>query len=257
MSSMPDHPTESPDVAAEGGVGSPPAGAQRKSSSGFLVDVARSVVVTLVIFLVLRALAIEAFKIPTSSMEGTLLAGDFLLVNKAVYGADVPGLGLSLPAFAEPGLGEVIVFHPPHEAEKYYVKRVVGLPGDTLEMRRKQLFRNGSSVSEPYVRHIDSAGDAVHPGMRWQIPYLTAGVRQRRYRPSRDTWGPLVIPTGRYFVLGDNRDNSEDSRYWGFVSRESITGRPWIVYYSSDVSGTAGVPAPWDVRWERIGGRVQ
>lgn len=263
MSSIPEHPTDGPDVAGQesgggyGEAGSPSGGARSKWFQRFLIDAARSVIVTLAILLVLRALAIEAFKIPTSSMEGTLLAGDFLLVNKAVYGADIPGLGVSLPAFAEPGLGDVIVFHPPHHAEKYYVKRVVGIPGDTLEMRGKQLFRNSRPVSEPYARHIDPDGDAVHPGMRWQGSFLAAREDRRRYRPSRDTWGPLVVPADRYFVLGDNRDNSEDSRYWGFVTRESVTGRPWIVYYSSEVSGNPGLPIPWEVRWDRIGGRVQ
>jgi signal peptidase I len=235
----------------------PPAPARRRLPR-FLLEGARSVVITLVLFLVVRAVLVEAFKIPTSSMEATLLAGDFLLVNKAVYGAEVPGLGLTLPALAEPQRGEVIVFNPPHEPTKHYVKRLVGLPGDTLEMVAKQLHRNGSPVLEPYVRHLDSGGDAVHPGMSWQARHLMAGPRPGRYRPSRDNWGPLVVPEDRYFVLGDNRDNSEDSRYWGFVERESIRGRPWIVYYSSEPTASANLGLlPREVRWERIMGRIR
>ncbi len=220
-------------------------------------EAVRSVVLALLMLLVVRAMVVEAFKIPTSSMEGTLLAGDFLLVNKAVYGAELPGIGLTLPSFGEPELGEVIVFHPPHEPTKHYVKRLVGMPGDTLSMRNKQLYRNGIPVHEPYVRHGDPHGDAVHPSMAWQSRFVVPQPRERRYRPSRDNWGPIEVPTDRYFVLGDNRDNSEDSRYWGFVQRESVRGRPWIVYYSSEPDLRAGVGWVRDIRWERIGGRIR
>ncbi|TVP75275.1 MAG: signal peptidase I [Gemmatimonadales bacterium] len=220
-------------------------------------DAVRSVLLTLAVFFVLRAFVVEAFKIPTSSMESTLLAGDFLLVNKMVYGADLPGVGLSLPAMAEPDFGEVIVFHPPHEPEKHYVKRVVGMPGDTLQMKDKVLLRNGAPVDEPYVRHREGVGDVVHPGMAWQARFHLDAPRVRQYRPTRDHWGPLTVPEGRYFVLGDNRDNSEDSRYWGFVRREDVKGRPWIVYYSSEISSGGGMPFLLDIRWDRIGGRVR
>ncbi|MEX0843506.1 MAG: signal peptidase I [Gemmatimonadota bacterium] len=217
----------------------------------------RSIFLALLVLAGVRALVVEAFKIPTSSMEGTLLAGDFLLVNKAVYGAEIPGMGLSLPSFHEPERGEVLVFNPPHEPGKHYVKRLVGMPGDTLEMRRKRLHVNGKRVHEPYVRHNDVQGDAVHPGMSWQARFVPEGARRGRYRPSRDNWGPIVVPEGRYFVLGDNRDNSEDSRYWGFVERESIRGRPWIVYYSSEPELDQGVGLLHEIRWDRIGGRVR
>ena len=223
----------------------------------FLIEGVRSVVITLLIFMVVRAVLVEAFKIPTSSMEGTLLAGDFLLVNKVVYGSEIPGLGFTLPALAEPRWGEVIVFNPPHEPAKHYVKRLVGLPGDTLEMVSKKLHVNGVLVSEPYVRHLDSGGDAVHPGMAWQARHLETGSRPGRYRPSRDNWGPIVVPEHRYFVLGDNRDNSEDSRYWGFVERDSILGRPWIVYYSSEPTSANLGLLPREVRWDRILGRIR
>jgi signal peptidase I len=215
-------------------------------------DWIRSVAIAFALFLVIRTFGVEAFKIPTSSMENTLLVGDFLLVNKATYGSEVPGLGLRLPPLREPRHGDVIVFSPPHEPDKNYVKRLVGVPGDTLEMRNKILFLNGLPLPEPYARYIDRAGDAVHPGMGWQSNHLIASPR-RGYHPSRDNWGPLVVPPRRFFVLGDNRDNSEDSRYWGFVDRDSIRGRPWFVYYSFDPN--AAVPSPWAraVRWGRVG----
>jgi signal peptidase I len=229
-----------------------PGAAPRRHPLGSAWDWTKSVAIAFVLFLAIRSFAVEAFKIPTSSMENTLMVGDFLLVNKATYGSEVPVLGIRLPPLREPRRGDVIVFSPPHEPEKNYVKRLVGLPGDTLQMRDKVLHRNGRPVAEPYARYIDRAGDAVHPGMGWQSNHLIASTR-RGYHPSRDNWGPLVVPERQYFVLGDNRDNSEDSRYWGFVDRSSIRGRPWFVYYSFDPSSS--LPAPWmrAVRWDRVG----
>jgi signal peptidase I len=221
-----------------------------------LWDWTRSIVVAFLLFIVIRTFLIEAFKIPTSSMEETLLVGDFLLVNKAVYGAEVPGTHLRLPAFAEPHRGDVVVFQPPHEPGKSYVKRLVGEPGDTLSMRDKELQVNGAPVDEPYARFIDLDGDARHPRMSWQSNHLIANT-MRGYHPTRDNWGPIIVPPGQYFMLGDNRDNSEDSRYWGFVQREAIRGRPWFVYYSFDGSGQDDLPWIRHVRWRRIGARIR
>lgn len=215
-------------------------------------DWGRSIAIAFVLFLVIRASVVEAFKIPTSSMEGTLLVGDFLLVNKAVYGPRIPGTDIPLPAFSQPDRGEVVVFHPPHEPDKNYVKRVVGVASDTLQMRDKRLYLNGAPVHEPYVRYADGRGDAVHPDMEWQSHHLIAS-ELRDYQPTRDNWGPIVVPQERYFVLGDNRDNSEDSRYWGFVSRDEIRGRPWLVYYSFEPTTDGALPWLSTVRWARIG----
>lgn len=224
--------------------------AQRLGRS--LRDWLKSVVIALLLFFVIRAAVVEAFKIPTSSMEGTLLVGDFLLVNKAVYGPRLPGTEILLPGLIHPQRGDVVVFHPPHEPKKNYVKRVVGIASDTLEMRDKRLYLNGSLADEPYARHVDGRGDAVHPDMEWQSHHLIAS-EPRQYHPTRDNWGPIVVPEGRYFVLGDNRDNSEDSRYWGFVSRHEIRGRPLLVYYSYTQSPDEALPWFSKVRWGRIG----
>jgi signal peptidase I len=230
--------------------------AQRRSLLLGIWEWTRSLVIALVLFIVLRTFVVEAFRIPTSSMENTLLVGDFLLVNKAVYGGEIPGTSLRIPAFAEPRRGDVVVFTPPHDPTKNYVKRLVGVPGDTLEMRDKVLFRNSVEVSEPYARHVDRFGDAVHPDMEWQSHHLIASTA-RRHHPTRDNWGPLVVPEGQYFVLGDNRDNSEDSRYWGFVPRLAIHGRPWFVYYSLDPAPSEAVRWLRRVRWERIGEAIR
>jgi len=211
---------------------------------------------TLILFFAIRIFLLEAFSIPTSSMENTLMVGDFLLVNKFLYGAEVPGTHLRLPALKNPARGDVVVFRPPHDPNRDYVKRVVGVPGDTLEMRDKVLLLNKIPQEERYARHIDRRGDAVHPDMAWQSDHLVAAGPADHYAPSRDTWGPIVVPTGEYFVLGDNRDNSEDSRYWGFVHRQAITGHPWVVYLSLEGAREDG-GALRRVRWSRIGRRIR
>lgn len=220
-------------------------------------DWTKSIAVAFVLFLVIRSFVVEAFKIPTSSMENTLLVGDFLIVNKAVYGAELPGTGIRIPAFAEPDRGDVIVFNPPHDPSKNYVKRLIGLPGDTLEMQGKHVFVNGILQEEPYARYLDRGGDAVHPSMGWQHSFLPKNLSAREYSPSRDNWGPLVVPADQFFVLGDNRDNSEDSRYWGFVDREAIRGRPWFIYYSFRPADNDQLSWIREVRWGRIGGRIE
>jgi signal peptidase I len=216
----------------------------------------KSLGIALLLFMVIRTFVIEAFRIPTGSMETTLLVGDFLLVNKAVYGAQVPGTAVRLPAFGEPDRGDVVVFTPPHEPDKNYVKRLVGLPGDTLSMRDKVLFVNGLPVAEPYARHGDPM-DVHAPGMRWQVDHLLDPAQRLQYRPSRDNWGPVTVPTGHVFVLGDNRDDSEDSRYWGFVDQTAIKGKPLFVYYSFNPRTLRNAPWLTEIRWDRIGGAIE
>ena len=223
---------------------------------GTFAEFVRSAFLLLLILGAARAMVFDAFRIPSSSMEGTLLVGDFLLVNKTVFGANVPGTDLRLPALARPDRGDVVVFHPPHAPERYYVKRIVGLPGDTVAMRDKQLFVNGSAVVEPYAVLDPDARDSAHPTMAWQNAYRPC-QKHRWRRPTRNTWGPIVIPREKYFVLGDNRDNSEDSRYWGLVERDQIVGRPWRVYYSFDAGSDQPGPLLAGVRWGRIGGLIR
>ncbi|MBI1967586.1 MAG: signal peptidase I [Gemmatimonadetes bacterium] len=219
----------------------------------------RSVGLAFILFLVIKTFLVEAFQIPSGSMEHTLLAGDFLFVNKAVYGAQIPGTNARLPAFGEPQRGDVIVFEYPRDPSLSYVKRVVGVAGDTVEMRDGDLVVNGEPQAEPYVQRVDPWHDVSEPAFNWQRPYLVTPSPElrRRYHPTRDAWGPLVVPPDKYFVLGDNRDSSADSRYWGFVDKGAVKGRPLLVYFSYD-RGTRD-PLPWltDIRWRRLGSLVR
>jgi signal peptidase I len=215
----------------------------------------RSLGMALILFLIIRTFIIEAFQIPTGSMERTLLAGDFLFVNKAVYGAQIPGTKRRLPGFDRPRRGDVIVFEYPKDPTLNYVKRVIGAPGDKVEMRAGQVYLNGVALDEPYVQRIDPRHDNFETKFNWQRRFLVGLTpdERRGYRPTRDTWGPLRVPPKQYFVLGDNRDNSEDSRYWGFVDERAVKGRPLVVYFSYDRG--ARDPLPWltDIRWGRLG----
>ena len=227
------------------------------STGRWMWEWTKAISTAIVLFLVIRTFLFEAFKIPTGSMEGTLLVGDFLLVNKAVYGAELPITHTRLPAFSEPRRGDVVVFLPPHDPNRNYVKRIVGIGGDTLQMRDKVLLLNGTPLVEPYARHTDPLTDPPHEEMLWQVGYLVERPRHwSDYHPTRDNWGPIVVPAGKFFALGDNRDNSEDSRFWGFLDAASIKGRPMFVYYSfqKDISE----PFSWltGVRWDRIGSLI-
>jgi signal peptidase I len=216
----------------------------------------KSLAIALVIWLVLRTFVIEAFRIPSSSMEPTLLVGDFLFVNKALYGAQIPFTRMHLPEVREPRLHDVVVFDSRTEAGVKVVKRVVGVPGDTLRMVHAVLWRNGVAQREPYIEHTDSLVDPSDPEMRaWQVRYLLPRVDPSTYQPTRDNWGPLVVPPRDYFVMGDNRDNSYDSRYWGFVPRGVIRGRPMFIYYSFDKTSWRALPFLTAIRWGRIGHR--
>jgi signal peptidase I len=229
----------------------------RRSPLAFFWEWTKIVQVAVVVFLVIRTFLVEAFKIPSGSMEHTLLVGDFLLVNKLVYGAEVPFTHQRLPKITSPKVGDVIVFDYPRDLTKNFVKRLVGMPGDTLAMRDGILIRNGVALAEPYVSHSDPEADPVWEEFRWQSNFLvkTAGAAIA-YHPSRNNWGPLVVPPAEYFVLGDNRDNSLDSRYWGFVPDSLLRGRPEVVYFSFAPDSLHDFAWLTHVRWTRLGERV-
>ena len=219
---------------------------------------AKSFTIAIVLFLFVRTFLVEAFKIPSGSMEKTLLVGDFLLVNKMVYGAEVPFTGKHLPAIRHPQRGDVIVFQWPKDVSKNFVKRLVGVAGDTLWMREGDLYVNGVRQRENYVTHSEPEMDPTSEEFNWQ---KTIGVKTAEAAPvstpSRNNWGPIVVPTNEYFVLGDNRDNSLDSRYWEFVPDSLIRGRPMFVYYSYDPDSLDRMSWLTRIRWTRIGERVR
>lgn len=259
-----------PEAVTETGSGegaADPGSAEGAASAGagvarWLWDWTKSIFVAFLLFLFIRAFVVEAFQIPTASMENTLLVGDFLLVNKMVYGAEIPGTEIHLPAFGEPGRGDIVVFEPPsgaaQPARTNYVKRVVGVPGDTLAMTGGVLYRNGRRVEEPYVKNGPRSRDLRSSDFDWQRSHLVErGRRVRPYRPTRDNWGPIVVPDDGYFVMGDNRHNSQDSRYWGYVPAEAIKGKPLIIYYSYDRRKLT--PLRWltEIRWNRLFATVE
>ena len=192
-------------------------------------------------------------------MEGTLLVGDFLLVNKLVYGAEIPLSHKRLPALRSPARGDVIVFRYPLDPTTNFVKRIVGVAGDVIEMRDGTLVRNGATVQERYVKHTQPGSDPGDEEFKWQRDFLAASARAstRAYHPSRNNWGPLLVPAHHYFVMGDNRDNSLDSRYWGFLPDTLVRGQPLFVYYSYAPESDA--PFDWltHIRWSRLGTHIE
>ena len=232
---------------------------RRSAPIGMLWQWVQTFTIAVLVFLFVRAFFVEAFKIPSGSMERTLLPGDFLLVDKLAYGAQVPFTSLHIPGYRTPQRGDVIVFQYPLDETKTYVKRLVGLPGDTLAMREGELVRNGVVLDEPYVVHSDPDLDPGNDQFGWQRHYLVRTAEAAAFgdHPTRNNWGPLIVPAGKYFALGDNRDNSEDSRYWGFVPSGNVRGRPLLVYYS--YAPDSAERAPWlsSIRWGRVGERVR
>ena len=229
-----------------------------RSGLGFLLDWAKIFTISVVLFFGIKTFLVEAFKIPSGSMEKTLLVGDFLLVNKMVYGAEVPFTGKHLPAIRHPQRGDVIVFQWPLDPSKNFVKRLVGIPGDTLMMSEGDLYVNGRRQAERYVSHSEPEADPTNSDFEWQKKYLVKTAEAASNAPpSRNNWGPLVVPKDKYFVLGDNRDNSLDSRYWQFVPDSLIRGRPMFVYYSYDPDSLDRMSWLTRIRWTRIGERVR
>ena len=221
-----------------------------------LLEWVKSLVVALILFFFIRSFLIHTFVIISGSMEDTLLVGDLLLVNRAAVGSPIPGTSWRVPGYSKMDRGDILVFDPPHEEDLKLVKRLMGLPGDTVEMRNKVLYVNGEALDEPYAQHTDVRDDA-HPWMTWQDDYALIPGGNGSYEPTRDNWGPLVIPEDRYFMLGDNRDTSLDSRYWGFLEGWRLEGRAVLVYFSYNKDSLR--PFPWlrEVRWGRVGDLVR
>ena len=241
----------------------------------------KSIAGALVIFLFIRTFFIEAFRIPSGSMIPALLVGDWLFVNKLVYGPHIPFTNINLPGYSDPKRGEVVVFISPYQPDEAaigndptptLVKRLVGMPGDTLYMREGLLYVNGVAQRQGFAAANNERGNPneVSELFDWQKRVALANSRfgPAPAQPTHDNWGPLLIPSGHYFMMGDNRYCSKDSRYWGIVPRENVRGRPMFVYYSYRPGDepslvctyeTSDKPIPFitDVRWGRIGTRIR
>jgi len=212
-----------------------PAPVQRRGVTsdlgGDLTSSLQSLAGTIVIALFVITFVVQAFQIPSESMENTLLVGDYLLVNKLCYGGRF--FGDDLMPYQKIARGDVVVFHYPVDPQQHFVKRVIGVPGDRLRMVNKTVYINGKALDEPYVRFIEPPNNMFRDNFpRTDIPVFNMeGKWWLEMRKLVDD-GELIIPQGNYFVMGDNRDDSQDSRYWGFVPRENIIGRPLVIYWS-------------------------
>jgi signal peptidase I len=178
-----------------------------------------SIVIAVILALFIRTFVVQAFKIPTGSMEENLLIGDHLLVNKFVFGPAASSVERALLPMGTIGRGDIVVFKYPEEPERDFIKRVVGLPGETVELREKKVYIDGRPLDEPYAHYM------LGPGAAPDLHEITSFDVRERY-------GPVSVPPNQYFVMGDNRDNSQDSRYWGFLPRELVKGKALLIYWS-------------------------
>jgi len=199
---------------------------QNKKVKSTFREYAEAIGMALLLALFIRTFVVQAFKIPSGSMIPTLQIGDHILVNKLAYGVRAPLWGHYMVEFKTPQRGDVVVFIFPEDRTKDFIKRVVGLPGDTVEIRGKKVYVNGKAVDDP---HAYFEGDNA-----------TGGI------PVRDDYGPKKVPANHIFVMGDNRDKSYDSRFWGYVDLDDVKGKAFLIYWSWDGNDR------W-VRWERLG----
>jgi signal peptidase I len=216
----------------------PPSGPSKKSVAREYFE---SLVVAVVLALFVRTWVFQAFKIPSGSMEQNLLIGDHLIVNKMELAPTANALERTILPHRDVRRGDIVVFKSPEQPDRDLIKRVIGLPGERIEMRRKHVYVDGRRLDEPYVQFLEPPPPddaAEHPN------------------DLRETYGPVTVPTGQYFMMGDNRDDSEDSRYWGFLPQDYIKGRAMFIYFSI-ADGSPGHGGFAGVRWGRLLRRVR
>jgi signal peptidase I len=222
--------------------GTQPGPPEARAEKSALREYVEAFFVALMLALVLRTFVLQAYKIPSGSMEPTLLVGDHIIVNKLEYGLRIPDSFFGIAPFAAEipwghyafkleavHRGDVVVFVFPPDPTKDFIKRVIGIPGDTVEIKDGMLYLNGARAKDPHA-HFELSPD------------------ERQVVSQRDNFGPLKIPEGHYFMMGDNRDRSYDSRFWGLVDRNEIEGRAMFIYWSWDSDGSSILP----VRWNRF-----
>jgi signal peptidase I len=201
-------------------------GVGKKNKSAFR-EYAEAILIALLLALFIRTFVIQAFKIPSGSMEPTLAIGDHILVNKFIYGVKIPFTSIHLFPLEQPQRQDVIVFIYPVEPDKDFIKRVIGVPGDTVQLINKKLYINGVEAKDPHAVYRE---DTLFPSEMQKM----------------ENFGPIRVPAGNFFVMGDNRDRSLDSRFWGFVPYKDVLGKAFIIYWSWDHEN-------FRVRWGRIG----
>jgi signal peptidase I len=200
-----------------------PGGATFRKST--LREYFESICVAVILALFVRTFVVQAFKIPTGSMENNLLIGDHLLVNKFVFAPTLTRAEDTLLPIDPIRRGDILVFKYPEDPERDFIKRVIGLPGETIELKNKKVHVNGMPLDEPYAHYLQPAPSA-------------ADLQEVTSFDVRDRYGPVTVPADQYFVMGDNRDNSQDSRYWGFLPRGHIKGKALLIYWSYDADAS-------------------
>ena len=201
--------------------------APAKPAKGKIRENVEALVIAIILALFIRTFVVQAFKIPSGSMQNTLLIGDYILVNKFIFGVKEPFTDVTVIPIKAPQRGDIIVFKYPEDPTKDFIKRVVALGGDTVRIENKKVYVNGELQDHPQAIHVDSR------------------TFPKDFQP-RDNYGPAVVPEGKLFVMGDNRDESNDSRFWGFVDVSAVRGKAFMIYWSWDKSD-------FDVRWKRLG----
>jgi signal peptidase I len=201
----------------------------RRRRKSIVREYAEAIAIAILLALVIRTVIVQAFTIPSGSMMDTLLVGDYILVNKFLYGPEIPLLDWRTPAVRDPHRGDIIVFKYPQDEKRDFIKRIIGTPGDEVQVKGHQVLVNGTALVEPYVKPLESSY-----------------TRSSAYCGYAYGCEPTRVPADSYFVMGDNRDNSQDSRYWGFVKRDKIKGKAFLIYWSWDSD------RHW-LRWWRLG----
>lgn len=234
--------------------GNDPEAAAAAEREPLLVEYARAFFPVILVVFLLRSFLVEPFRIPSGSMLPTLYVGDFILVNKFTYGIRIPVINKKIIDIAEPKRGDVMVFRFPENPSDNYIKRVIGLPGDRVVYRNKQLEINGKPMPQTALDipfEDREGGESGRYGQQYQedldsvrhTVLLSASMQQEPME--------FLVPPGHYFVMGDNRDHSNDSRYWGFVPEANLVGRAFLIWFSWDAAHGGGV------NWRRIGNHIQ
>jgi signal peptidase I len=206
---------------------------RKAGKKGIVREYAEAFIIAFIIALLIRTFLVQAFKIPSSSMEPTLLVGDHILVSKFIYGIRIPYIGKKFLTFRKPKRGDIIVFIYPEDPKKDFIKRVIATEGEEVQVKKREIFINGAPIEDPWGVYRERSGPLI----------------PSHFRP-RDNYGPRVVPPNSLFVLGDNRDNSQDSRYWGFVGLSAVKGKAFIIYFSYHKRATSVLDK---VRWNRFG----